>query len=182
MRRIASFFRNKDGVAAVEFAMVVGPMLFLLLGGVEISSVLTLDRKVTSVAASVADLVAQASTITNSDRDNIFAAADALMTPYDPAQLQVVVSSIVLQNNQPTVAWSDATPGATARSVGSVLSVGSNDGQIPSGIIDATTSVIMAEVKYEYQDPTAHMLTGSHNFGANFFNRPRKVIAVARKP
>ncbi len=146
------------------------------------STVLMIDRKITSVAASVSDLVAQASTITNNDRDNVFAAGTSLLTPYNTAQLQIVVSSVVFQNNQPTVAWSDATPGTTPRSPGSVVSIGTNDGQIPAGLVDANGSVIMAEVKYSFQDATAHLLTGSHSFGATFFNRPRRVIAVARAP
>jgi Flp pilus assembly protein TadG len=182
MRPIASFLRNKDGVAAVEFAMVVGPLLVLLLGGVEIAGILSVDRKTTSAAAAVADLVAQAGTITNNDRDNIFAAATALMAPYDPAQLQVVVSSIVYTNSKPTVAWSDSTPGVSARAVGSNVPIGNNDGQIPDGLIDATTSVIMAEVKYHYVDATSSLLTGPHDMGAMAFNRPRRVIAVARTP
>ena len=182
MRSIASFCRNKDGVAALEFAMILWPMLVLLLGGVEISSLLVVDRKTTAVAASLSDLVAQATTITNNDRDNVFAAGNSLVAPYDSANLKVVISSVIYQNNQPTIAWSDATPGATARAVGSVLPIGDNPGQIPDGLVASGATVIMAEASYHFEDATSHLLTGPHEFSATFFNRPRRVIAVGRTP
>ena len=181
MRPVGSFFRNKDGVAAVEFAMILWPMLVLLMGGIEISSLLLVDRKTTSVASAVSDLVAQANTITNNDRDNVFAAADALMGQYSPAQLTVVVSSVVFTNNQPTVAWSDGHH-ASARTAGSTVPIGNGTGQIPEGLVGTGASVIMAEVTYHYVDGTSHLLTGPHNFSARFFNRPRRVLAVARTP
>ena len=52
-RRIA---RNNSGVAAVEFAMIVPIMFLLFVGSVEFSQAITVDRRVTQVASSTADL------------------------------------------------------------------------------------------------------------------------------
>jgi Flp pilus assembly protein TadG len=61
MRRL---LRDKRGISAVEFAMLLPLMVTLYLGGVEVSQAVAVDRKVTLVARSLGDLVAQATNVT----------------------------------------------------------------------------------------------------------------------
>ena len=58
-----SLREDERGVSAVEFAMLLPLMLTLYLGGVEVSQGVSIDRKVTLTARTVADLVAQVSSI-----------------------------------------------------------------------------------------------------------------------
>jgi len=185
------FLRDEHGVAAIEFAFVLPVMLGLLLGGLEITNALQADRKTTAIAASVADLYAQAQSVSNNDRDNIFAAATALIAPFNAGTLKVVVSSIIFSGGQTKVAWSDATANASPRAVNSVVN-------LPPGLlIDSTASVILAEVSYHYSDPLTAFFnapgTGSFftkgadfsagfDFGSTFYDRPRRVISVGRTP
>ena len=55
--------------------MLLPLMVTLYLGGVEVSQAIAVDRKVTLVARTLADLVAQATSITNADMTNILNAA-----------------------------------------------------------------------------------------------------------
>jgi Flp pilus assembly protein TadG len=55
-RRLLRCVQDERGVSAVEFALLLPLMVTLYLGGVEISQGLTIDRKVTLVARTVADL------------------------------------------------------------------------------------------------------------------------------
>src|SRR5207244_1629235 len=53
---------STEGVAAVEFALIVPIMAIMFIGAVELSQAITVDRRVTQVASSTADLVARAET------------------------------------------------------------------------------------------------------------------------
>ncbi len=70
-RPLRRLLRDERGVSAVEFAMLLPLMITLYLGGVEVSQGIAVDRKVTLVARSLGDLVAQSTTVTNSDMTNI---------------------------------------------------------------------------------------------------------------
>ncbi len=56
------FGRKIDGIAAVEFALIVPIMLCMFIGTVELSQAITVDRRVTQVASTTADLVARQKT------------------------------------------------------------------------------------------------------------------------
>jgi Flp pilus assembly protein TadG len=68
------------------------------------------DRRVTQTSASLGDLTARLSTVTDSDMNEMFAAAKVLMEPYDAeTQREMRISSIVDNGDgNPKVAWSDA--------------------------------------------------------------------------
>ncbi|MAC38359.1 MAG: pilus assembly protein TadE, partial [Oceanicaulis sp.] len=57
--RLHRFWRDCRGLSAVEFALIAPVMILLYLGAVDLSLVLSIDRKVTSAASALADLVAQ---------------------------------------------------------------------------------------------------------------------------
>lgn len=171
MRR---YLIDRRAVAATEFALILPLMITLYFGGVEISNILAADRKMTSVTATLADLVAQSEVVTNNDMTDIFTAADALMVPFDPTDVTMVVSSVVNQAGQARVAWSDGLR-QTPRAVGTVVT-------LPPGILPTSTSIIMSEVTFSYVSPIGQFLTGGINLDDRFYARPRRSVAVARVP
>src|SRR5258708_2268611 len=89
---VARWRGDKQGVAAVEFAFIVPIMFVLFVGAVELSQAITVDRRVTQVAGSTADLVARKeTTISNSEITDILRIGGFIMAPYDRTPLQVVV-------------------------------------------------------------------------------------------
>ncbi|WP_072826139.1 TadE/TadG family type IV pilus assembly protein [Bradyrhizobium erythrophlei] len=85
MRRciaVATFFRDCRGIAAVEFAMIVPLMLVLLFATVEFASGLAIDRKVSLVARTIANLTSQGATASVADLTNYIGAANLIMVPY----------------------------------------------------------------------------------------------------
>src|SRR5262249_41246037 len=101
------FWRNNHGVSAIEFALILPFMAAFLMGGVQVTNALEANRKMSLAASTAADLTAQEQTLSTARRDDIFSAVDAILAPFDPSSLTVVITSLVFNNNQAVVAWSE---------------------------------------------------------------------------
>jgi len=167
------FRRAKDGLAAIEFAMLAPVMVALFLGSIELCDALNCQQKVTGMASTAADLIAQETTISNTDMSNVFSAVNSIVYPYPAGSIQIVISSLTYKTaTTGTVAWSSAQ-NATARTVTSVVTV-------PTGVISSGGSVILAEVTYPYTSPVSDYITGTINMSQMFYARPRRSATVAR--
>ena len=93
--RLARFSRDERGVSAVEFALLLPVMITIYLGGVEVSQGISIDRKVTLTARTVADLVSQVSSIDAPGVSNVLQASTAVMSPYPVDKAKVTVTVIV---------------------------------------------------------------------------------------
>jgi Flp pilus assembly protein TadG len=173
LRTFARFGRDKRGVSAVEFALIAPLLVTLYFGGIEITPAVAVDRKMTLVAHTVADLVAQSSSITNSEMSDILNASSAVAQPYSTANLKVVVSSVVINSsNQATVAWSDTLNG-TKHSAGETVT-------LPSALNIADSSLIWGEVTYTYRPMFGTVFKTNLTLGDSIYMRPRISATVAR--
>lgn len=164
--------RNRDGVSAVEFAMIAPVMVLLYLGMVEISMALSVDRKVTNAASALADLVAQDDVITDDEMVDILNAGAAIIAPFDAGDFAVRISSVSMSLvGDVEVDWSDAS-GMMPRAAGSAPTM-------PQGVMSAGRSVIWVEVTYAYEAPFRE-ITGDFDIAEEFFLRPRQSLSVAR--
>ena len=104
---LSEFARDKRGVSAVEFAMLLPLMLTLYLGGVEVSQGISIDRKVTLTARTVADLVAQVATIDTTGVNAALGASAAILAPYPDTNAKITVSVVTIDaNGNAKIAWS----------------------------------------------------------------------------
>lgn len=179
LKKLRSFRKNKSGLAAVEFAMLLPVMITLFFGVVEISLALTCRANVTNVASVAADLVAQESSMTTADMTNVFNAANAMLYPYSTSVAKITVSSIVYDTATASltsgkVGWSCAK-NATAKSVGGTVT-------LPAGLMTANSSVVMTEVTYDYSSPTTKIVTGTKVMSNTFYTKPRRVASIAGPP
>ncbi|QQR36085.1 pilus assembly protein [Devosia oryziradicis] len=99
---------GEAGTAAVEFALVLPVMLMLYIGSVEVTGLISVDRKLQSAAGSLGDLVARSdTTITAATLKDYFKAAGGIMTPNPVAGLRQVVTQVqVLADGTTKVVWS----------------------------------------------------------------------------
>jgi Flp pilus assembly protein TadG len=178
-RRIARFTRSKRGVAAVEFALITPLMVLLWLGMTEVTTGVTTDRKVTLLGRSLADLTGRVTTVTNTERDNIFGAAASVLAPYDSTPAKMVISSVVVKDAgggavEGRVCWSEAKgPAAAARAPNSVYPV-------PEGFKTAGTSFVLAEVELPYLPMFGYAISGTINLKEIVPWPVRNVREVAR--
>jgi Flp pilus assembly protein TadG len=172
-RQVSALRRDHKGVSAVEFAMVLPVMLTLYLGTVEVSEGVSIHRKVTLTARTVADLASQFTTINNAEMTNVLKAASAVVAPFEPDKLKVTVSAVDIDaNGIAKVAWSDTFNG-TKRATNSTVT-------LPAALNVPNSQLIWSEVNYNYVPSIGYVLTGAFNLADQIYMRPRLSEKVAR--
>lgn len=168
--------RDRRGVSAVEFALIVPLVILLYVGIAEIGNALTIYRRTSSVASTAADLTAQVKQVTASDLKDIESASTSIMTPADPTPLKIVLSSVVAdQNNNGKVEWSCASKGAGRAKDSSYA--------LPAGLTQPDSSVIVAEITYAFTplvDLKAFFSPGAFEMKRTFYARPRRSLTVKK--
>jgi Flp pilus assembly protein TadG len=165
-RRLSRLVRDRRGMSAVEFAMILPLLVTLWLGVVEVTQGVSIDRKLTLTARTVADLAAQVQSVDTTSLATILSASTTIMTPYPTSTLKVTLSSVVIdQNSKATIEWSDTFQG-TKRSKGSTVT-------LPAALNVANTSLIWGEVAYDYTPTVGYVVTGTLNLTDQIYMRPR---------
>lgn len=175
--RTWKFLSAKDGTVAVEFAFIAPILIVLFLGSVELCYALICKEKVSTVAASASDLVAQDNTVSVAQMNDIFAALNAILYPYPSSSTRVIITSIKQDPNhagQFIVDWS-VPYNTTAHTKGASIIV-------PAGLVTGGGSVILAEISYAYVPPFAQGITSGFTMTDSFYSRPRKSSFVIYTP
>lgn len=163
---------DKRGVAAVEFALIAPIMILLYMGIVEVTLAMMANRRAGHTAAVVGDLVAQSGQMNTAQMNDIFEVGDALMKPFPSTGLKMRITSVKANaQGAPKVVWSRGS-GMTG------LSGGADATGVPSNLLAAGESVVMAEVTYTWTSPLGQTLTDAMAFNQKFFLRPRKAVEV----
>lgn len=165
------FCRDRDGVAAVEFAMILPVMLIAYVGMVEVVQLVMVNRKVTQLTSALSDLTARAQSVSATDLSNIFDAAQTVLMPYDYSKATMVIASVVIDGSGVAkVCWSNQRNDA-APARGTTVTV-------PDSVKVPNTSVIMARASYKYTPTIGYVLTGTFTLGNHpIYARPRKALA-----
>jgi Flp pilus assembly protein TadG len=172
--RLRRFARNRDGVSAVEFALVLPFMLLLYIGGVELGDGLQINFKVTEVARTVTDLASQYTSIDTATMSTILDASSTIVTPYPASSMVVTVSQIKVAANssQGSVSWSCSLNG-TARTTGASVT-------LPSSLQNPSSAIylIFGEVSYPYTPSMGYVITGTINMYQTAYFYPRLVNSI----
>ena len=172
-RRLWCLIDDEGGMSAVEFALLLPLMLTLYLGAVEVSQGIGAQRKVTLTTRTICDLVSQVSSIGNSDMTNALNASSAVIAPFPVGNLKVTVTSVKIDAaGKATVDWSDTLNG-TARAKGSAV-------MLPTALNVANTSLIWAEVQYNYKPVIGYVVSGTLTLKDQIYLRPRLSDSVTR--
>lgn len=177
-RLLGRFRRDEKGAAAVEFALILPPLLLLYLGSIEASSLFTVDRRVEVIASTVADLVARwntgDATFTKADLKDYLSAAQGIMTPYSTTSLTQVVSFLsVTSAGVAKVTWSCGYNGGTARAANSTYTLAANMKNLVTGNGTAAGYLIISEVAYPYKPVLGMVFTSAINLKNEAMFLPR---------
>jgi len=150
-RPVRRFAGDQRATSAIEFGLVLPLMLALWFGAVELSEGIAINRKVTIVARTIADLASQQTlNIDAGTMTNLMNATSAVMAPFpasvnSAAGLRVVVSQIKIDaNSTVTVSWSHANQYGTALTAGAPFTT------LPTPFKIANSYVILGTAEYDY--------------------------------
>jgi hypothetical protein len=147
-----------EGMAAVEFALIVPIMGVMFIGAVELSQAITADRRVTQIAHSTADLVARfapapggGNGITQAEIGDIVKVGGYIMMPYDANPLKIVLRSV---SSSPTSATNTKQQWmCTYTAAGNSLSCSCTNiaYSLPANLVTTLDSVVISEATYNYK-------------------------------
>lgn len=140
------FLRNQRGIAAVEFALIVPVLMIAYLGASDLTQALAIDRKLSQVASTVSDLVAQQKTITRAEAQGFFQSGNAIMRPFDFDRMRLRLTIVEVDGGTAQVT------GATMRNW-TVEARNGNSFELPDDVIDLSEGryAVVATAAYDYQ-------------------------------
>lgn len=159
LKRIASFLKNKEGIAYVEFAVCLPVIIALLMGAIEVSRFIIISQKVEKTAATLSDIVSQGKTVSTADLNSMIFASSQVMLPYTMGADGYVIVSSVRQNgaysvsNPATVNWQYTSSGTNGSWIqNSAVGTVGNPATLPSGMtLNDKDNVIVTEIFFRYK-------------------------------
>jgi Flp pilus assembly protein TadG len=131
------------GVAAVEFAFLAPIMILLLVGTIELSAGVSVDRKLSRASSTISDLITQSDSLTTAEVDAIIDVAAKVLYPYSD-QVTIIVTGITIDKfGVATVSWSRSEPAGNEKTVGSSYPV-------PADIVRNKSFLVSAKVTTSY--------------------------------
>jgi len=162
--KFSRLVRDRRGVSAVEFALLAPVMIGLYFGCAEIATGVSADRKVSLISAALANLTAQATSLSATDMSNVLDASSAIISPYDATKLKMTVTCISINASKvATVKWS-VTRGGTANS-GTVT--------IPSALAVPNSYLILSQASYAYTPTVGYTISGTLTLSDQMYMTPR---------
>ena len=157
---MTNFRQHVEGIAAVEFALIVPIMVMLFVGAVEMSQAVTVNRRVSQIGSTVGDIIARSdTTITATGADpsvlDTMMAGKYLLSPYSDSTLVTEVSIIGSISSATDIKqkWYCKYDGTNP----SVVACSCKDQAyttLPANLISSTSYpdyVVMAKVTYGYK-------------------------------
>jgi Flp pilus assembly protein TadG len=174
--------RDRSGIAATEFAVIVPMMLVMFFGTVEFSIGVAIDRKITLMARALVDMTSQAGTVNDADIANFRAAGNTIMLPYAPPAPypapNTTISELYIDpaTGAARVQWSQ---GSQPRAVGTTVVIPASLIALdPQGKIIPQQYLIFSEVNFLYKPAVGYVLTSTVSLSDVAYTRPRQSICV----
>jgi Flp pilus assembly protein TadG len=172
-RKFRRFSGDQSGMAALEVAFIMPFLLLLYFGLVDLTAMISLNRKVTYAASVVADLVTQNdATVKSTDIDDYFKAAALVMKPTPMTNIRVEVYGY--RNESGTIKQKWSRPSTT----GSACTAPSTAGM--SNLMTDGNDLIVAVLCTTYSPYVATFL-GKQILGATTFTMSEQIALRPRQ-
>jgi hypothetical protein len=174
LRAAAALGRSIGGATALEFALASPILIMLMLASVELGRFVILNQKLDRVAVSMADLVARAETISESELDDIFIAAAQVAQPFPIADLgRAIVSSVVNPDGDGAeIAWQRTGIGTLSEP--SKLGSEGGSATLPSDFdVREGETAIVSEIFFEFEPFLSELIVPPQTVYKRAYHRPR---------
>ena len=105
----SNFGKNRDGVVSIESALIFPFMILALLGMIDISMLLSAQRKVSAATSTIVDLSTQPTlTVNKTELNEYFSAVDSIMQPYNSQDIEVELFNYRPNGGSVTLQWQHA--------------------------------------------------------------------------
>lgn len=177
-----------DGVAAIEFALIVPMVSIMFIGAVELSQALTIDRRVTATANATADLVARSETkISQAEITDIMRAGSYIVAPYSQNPLRITLRNVT--SSPADAANTKQSWTCTYNGTGSqlVCDCTNTTYTLPAGLVGTNDSVVISQAVYDYKPfvfdyfmkkGSAPSSTGTYTLSEIVYLKPRGQAAM----
>lgn len=138
------FGQAKHGVSAIEFALIAPILLLMFMASIELPRAIATGRRVSLAAATMADLISRNDM---TDLADVYAAAQAVSSPYDLRSAGIVLTAggIYLDGLTPVAkVCSSVAQNDQPRAAGSTI------GPAPPGTATPSNRLVMAEMRLPY--------------------------------
>ena len=167
------FLKNKDGIAAIEFAFIAPVMLFMYFGMAEVATAITVDRQVSHSANVAGDLTTQSETVSASEMSEIMTAT--MMSMGIPASRQanvkIEISSYARASDDSIVQKGRATLNGPFPTTFDASS-------LDDRILSSTSGIVVARVIYSYSPLKLRYMKSDIDLKETFMLKPRKSANV----
>lgn len=177
---LSNFCKDRTAVSATEFAMILPFMFLLLIGMAEATGALNQDRKVSRIANSVTDLVAQAQTVTTGELSSLLDLGEKILDPYPADTLEVIIASVSFDDDgDASVDWSRNNSSGTPWAKGSEPPI-----TLPDAVAQPNSSIVVGQTNLTYTPAFAGLFTqyferaSSIDLSDTYYLRPRLTDTV----
>lgn len=155
-KTISLFANCRSGLAAVEFAFIAPIMILFFFGVIEGSAAYSASRKVLLSANTLADLVAQETSITKDNLDDLFTGMEDVIDERDiDVTFRVVSVYLDTATGDVKVHWSRDSSGGVPYAAGSAYA-----GDVDASLLNDASSLVVAETLYNYASPISQKIIG----------------------
>ncbi len=141
------FARDARGIAAVEFGLIAPILLVMLLGAMELTRAISIDRRFALVTSTVADLITRETELKAADVNAIYEVAAQIMSPFDVAPLTLTIVPVMRINNADRVYPSTGNRPSYPNGAGPAKC---SPYALSNGMLAANESVIVVEGTYTF--------------------------------
>ena len=106
--------RDVRGVASIEMALIFPVMLIVFVGLVDVSNLMTANRRVTQTASTLGDLITQSpGEVSTADLDGFISAAGSIMDPFPESSTSLEFYTFTKSGGSAVLDWQYTSGGAS---------------------------------------------------------------------
>lgn len=173
----AKFRAAREGLAAMEFALIAPIMIFLFFAVVEGSNAFAVSRRVSLAVNTLADLSSQETQISADQVEDLFEGVEQIIQEDDldevGAEIRLISLIVDPDTDEIVVHWSRDNLGGEPYAPGSTYS-----GLADATLLDAASSLVVGEIEYTYQSALTRHLLPSVDFNKSATRWPRRTARV----
>jgi len=175
-KKAVSLAKNKDGVAAIEFAFIAPIMIAMYFGLAEISHTIGVDRNISHSANVAGDLMTQSAVITKADVANYMSATMKVMSiPSEYSDRVGLEINSYRYNDDSPGDWELVGQAKAGNAIAGTYDP-ATEGLIPR-LLSPTSGAVVARVTYNHEPVTTKFLSNI-TLNETFVLKPRKSTIV----